>query len=100
MAYCGARRNEALAMRWTDVDWDNELVTIGASGDTKNSKPRTVDFNSKLRSHLLDMQKRGGGVSAFLFPSPQRGGTDASTKTFNESLNLVRKRAKLPHFTF
>ena len=100
MAYCGARRNEALAMRWADMDWDNELVTIGASGNTKNNKPRMVDFNSKLRAHLLDMQKRGGGVSAFLFPSPQRGGTDASTKTFNESLNLVRERAKLPHFTF
>lgn len=100
MAYSGARRNEALAMRWRDVDFDNEQLTIGAAGDTKNSKPRTVDFNPKLRAHLLDMQKRMQGVSDFLFPSPQRGEKDAGAKSFQASLDLVRDRAELPHFTF
>jgi integrase len=100
MAYSGARRNEALRMRWDDVDFTNEQLTIGAAGDTKNSKPRTVDFNSKLRAQLLDMQKRLHGVSDFLFPSPQRGDKDASSKSFQGSLVLVRERAKLPHFTF
>lgn len=100
MAYSGTRRNEALAMRWEDVDFGKNHLTVGASGDTKNSKARTVDFNPKLRAHLLEMKERGKGVSKFLFPSPQRGDKDASTKTFKESLWLVRERAGLPHFTF
>jgi len=100
LAYSGARRNEALAMRWDDVDFDRKQITIGARGDTKNSKCRTVDFNSKLEAHLLDLHKRMRKVSDFLFPSPRRGKEDASAKTFKESLWLVRERAKLPHFTF
>lgn len=100
MAYSGARRDEALPMRWNDVDFDNEQVTIGATGDTKNSKARTVDFNPKLREHLLDMQKRLEKVSDFLFPSPQRGKKDKGARSFQASLELVRDHAKLPHFTF
>ncbi len=104
LAYCGARRNEALSLRWQDVDFDKEQLIIGADGDTKNSETRFVDFNPKLKAHLQDMHKRashrGHLVSQYLFPSPQRGDKDASTKTFKESLNLARTHAKLPGFNF
>jgi len=56
MAHSGARRNEALAMRWQDVDIDQGQLTIGAEGDTKNRSARVVDFNPKLKAHLLDMR--------------------------------------------
>src|SRR5208283_4364335 len=52
LAFSGARRNEALALRWPDVDFENEQLTIGAAGDTKNRTARVVDFNAKLRAHL------------------------------------------------
>jgi integrase len=100
LAYCGARRNEALALRWSDVQFDNAHLTIGSDGNTKNSEARTVDFNPKLEAHLKAMKARGKDVSEFLFPSPQRGDKDASTKTFKESLNLVRAHAKMPKFNF
>jgi len=100
MAYCGARRSEALALRWDAVDFDNDHLTIAADGNTKNSEHRSVDFNPKLKAHLKDMQKRKAPDSEFLFPSPQRGDKDASTKTFRESLGLVRTRAKMPKFNF
>ena len=100
LAYSGARRNEALAMRWQDVDFEQGQLTIGAEGDTKNRTARVVDFNPKLKAHLLDMKKRRAPDSKWLFPSPQRGDRDASAKTFKESLNLARAQAKMPDFNF
>jgi integrase len=100
MAYSGARRNEALATRWDDVDLENKQLTIGAAGDTKNSKPRIVDFNPKLETHLRSMKSRMRGISDFLFPSPQRGEKDVRSRSLQGSLMLVRERAEMPHFTF
>jgi integrase len=58
LAYSGAREQEALALRWSDVDFDREQLTIGATGDTKNQTSRVMDFNPKLKAHLADMLKR------------------------------------------
>ena len=100
LAYCGARRNEALAMRWQDVDFKQGQLTIGAEGDTKNRSARVVDFNPKLKAHLLDMKKRKAPDSQWLFPSPQRGERVIPAKTFRESLRLARTQAKMPDFNF
>jgi len=104
MAYCGARRNESLGLRWDDVDFDNaqlfirRQVTTRGVEDLKNRDARVVDFNPKLKAHLIDMKIRSRNVSQWLFPSPQRGEKDIPAKSFQESLKLVRERAKL--FTF
>jgi integrase len=100
LAYSGARRNEALRLQWSDVHFDQNQLTIGAAGDTKNRTARTVDFNPKLKAHLQEMQKRRPPDSPWLFPSPQRGERDASVKTFRESLTMVREKAKFPNFNF
>jgi integrase len=104
MAYCGARRNEALGFMWDDVDFDNgqlhvrRQITTRGIEDLKNRQQRVVDFNPKLRAHLLDMQKRSKNTSKWLFPSPQRGDKDVPAQTFRESLEMVRERAKMPGF--
>jgi integrase len=59
-----------------------------------------LDFNPKLKAHLLAMRARAHGVSEFLFPSPQRGTKDFAAKTFQESLKLARERAEMPDFKF
>jgi integrase len=100
LAYSGARRNEALRVRWKDVDFEHEQVTIGAEGDSKNAKARVVDFNPALKKHLLEMKERSGRVSAWLFPSPQRGEKDIPAKSFRESLELARKAAKIEKVGF
>ena len=90
MQYSGARRSEALRVRWRDVHANNGHLTIGAEGDSKNREPRHVDFNPKLKELLTAMKSRRQPDSEWLFPSPQRGDKDASTKTFMESLRLAR----------
>src|ERR1039458_7962623 len=100
LAYSGARRNEALGLRWPDVDFERGQLTIGTSGDTKNGTARVVDFNLKLNAHLLDMRKRCAPDSDWVFPSPQRGQKDLGARSFQESLRLVRERAGMLGFHF
>jgi len=106
MAYCGARRNEALGLRWDDVDFRNaqlfirRQITTRGIEDLKNREARVVDFNPKLKTHLIDMKARSHNVSQWLFPSPQRGEKDIPAKSFRESLTLVRERAKMATFGF
>jgi integrase len=100
LAYSGARRNEALLVRWSDVDFEREQVTIGAEGNSKNGKARVVDFNPKLNEHLQAMKERRQPDTQWLFPSPQRGDKDIPAKTFRESLELARKEAEIAKVGF
>ena len=90
LALCGAREQETTKLRWSDVDFEHKLLTIGAEGDTKNREARRVDFNAELETHLKAMQGRRAPDSQWLFPSPQRGDLDERAKTLRESLLLTR----------
>lgn len=100
LQFTGAREKEALNVKWADVDIDGGRVTIGADGDTKNHKGRTVDFNPKLSALMAGMRQRRAPDSEWLFPSPQRGERDIPARSFRESLNLTRTAASLPKFGF
>jgi integrase len=106
MAYSGCRRNEALGLQWDDVDATKGLlnvrrqITRRGEESLKNRQARTVDFNPKLQAHLADMASRRAPDSKWLFPSPQRGDKDIPAKSFRESLDMVKDRAKLPGFGF
>ena len=100
LAYSGAREQEALRVRWSDVDFKQHILTIGADGDTKNRETRRVDFNSALEAHLIGMNQRRAPDSQWLFPSPQRGDRDERALTFRESLKLARTAANVENFGF
>jgi integrase len=95
LAYSGARRDEALALKWEDVNFERKSLRIGADGSSKNSKARHVDLNPELEAHLKEMAQRRVPDSDWLFPSPQRGNTDKPAKTFRDSFSEARKKAKL-----
>ena len=100
LAYSGARRSEALVLRWEDMDFEHEQLTIGASDDTKNRTARAVDSNPRLKSHLREMARRRASDSQWLFPSPQRGEKDIHVQTFRESLGMATVKAGLPRIGF
>ncbi len=100
LAYTGAREKEALRVRWADVDFTREIVTIGADGLSKNHESRAVDFNSSLRDLLADMKGRRDPDCSFLFPSPQRGERDEHAHTLKESFRKARVAAELPGVGF
>ncbi len=90
LALCGAREQEAIKLRWADVDFEHKLLTIGADADTKNREARRVDLNTELEAHLKAMHTRRAPDSQWLFPSPQLGDEDTRAKTLRESLLLTR----------
>ena len=96
LALTGAREKEALAVRWADVDFERETVTIGSGGVAKNHQERDVDFSPGLRLLLREMQASRPPDNSWLFPSPQRGSKDIPAQSLRESLLLVREKAKLP----
>lgn len=59
----GLRRGELLALKWSDIDWDNKRIVIDKSdsvtglGDTKNAKIHYVPLSMKAVEYL-DMQKK------------------------------------------
>lgn len=100
LALTGAREKEALAVRWADVDFERETVTIGSGGVAKNHKSRAVDFSPELGALLLQMQVSRPPNSSWLFPSPQRGSKNIPAQTLRESLLRVRKKAGLHKIGF
>ncbi len=95
LAFAGAREKEAWRVKWADVDFERERVTIGADRLTKNWESRTVEFNPQLAALLSEMRQRRAPDSSWLFPSPQRGPRDEHARSFRESLKIARKTAGL-----
>ena len=103
MAYSGARRNEALGIRWEDIDFGGRVlhirrqITRRGIEDPKNGQPRRVNFNSNLEQLLRNMSERRAMDSEWLFPSPQRGEKDIPAKSFRESFELAKRHAVEGH---
>ena len=95
LAFSGVREQEALRIQWTEVDFARERIAIGVDRLTKNRESRTVEFNPKLRSHLIHMKRNRAPDCSWLFPSPRRGPRDEHTRSFRESLKIARKAADL-----
>jgi integrase len=100
LSYSGTRISETLRLKWSDVDWQQEQITIGSDGLAKNHKPRSVDFNPKLETLLKEMLTRRQPDSEFIFPSPRRGKKDKPAKTFRETLKLARDKVGFKDFGF
>jgi len=60
-ASTGARRNEALGLKWEDVDLDNNVIILRK---TKGSKMRPIPMRSKLKILIEDLPHG----SEFVFP--------------------------------
>jgi Site-specific recombinase XerD len=95
LAFSGVREQEALRLRWVDVDFESERITIGSDGLSKNRESRTVELNPELRAHLIEMKRNRAPDCSWLFPSPRRGTRDEHARSFRESLKLARKAADL-----
>ena len=100
LALTGTREQEALRVRWEDVDFKRKSVTIGADAKTKNYEARDVNFSPELEALLAEMHAVRPPECSWVFPSPQRGDKDAHAKTFRETLGLVRKEAGLRWIAF
>lgn len=65
----GARKNELLSMKWTDVDFDRGMILLE---EQKNGERGTLYLADYARDQLLAYRARVGQRSKYVFPS--RGG--------------------------
>lgn len=70
----GLRAGELYALKWSDVDFENDILSISRSwnyyngfGPTKSSKNRVVPISSELKKLLLSLGTRKEG-SEFVLP--------------------------------
>lgn len=57
LAYSGCRLSEATALRWRDVDFEKNTLTItGGEGGTKNHESRVVPMTQALVIHLSTLR--------------------------------------------
>lgn len=89
LAYSGARRQEAIELCWSDVDFERRTVHFHRA--TKYGKARTLDMNPRLESHLREMFERRVS-SRFLFP----GAPGQPARSLVKSIARARKAAGLP----
>ncbi len=89
--YSGGRETEVLNLQWSHIHFDTELIEF--SYLTKFDKTRFVNFNPKLKAHLLDMYARRNQDSPYLFPSGRNKGKPISS--FNTAMRTVETKINL-----
>lgn len=93
LMYCGGRETEVLSLQWSDIDFEKKHLHFHRN--TKFNKSRYVDFNSKLETHLKDMQSRKRvckeGEIDWLFPSPRPNAQEGRITNFRSTLEKVRE---------
>ena len=63
----GMRKNEILTLKWVNVDFESNLITLEHT-NTKSKKTRRIPINSTLRPILLEQKLKSAG-GEFAFPS-------------------------------
>ena len=103
----GLRRGELLGLKWTDIDWKNDIIKVrrqvarvdgqivDAPLKTKNSY-RTVTI-SQQAIEVLKQQKEKTN-DQYVFPSPNGG--PISPDSVNNMLKRVLARASIPKVRF
>ena len=80
LAFSGAREQEASRIKWADVDFERERVTIGADRLTKTGRAARWNLIRSWERFLRDMRARRAPDCAWLFPPPRRGPRDRTRR--------------------
>jgi len=91
LAYSGCRIQEATALRWCDVDFDRNALTItGGEIGTKNHEHRTIPMTDALRSLLLRLRNEA---------EPKPSDAIARIRDAKKCLGTASRRLEFPRFT-
>ena len=97
LLYTGARRGEAIGVRWADVDLERRILVVRRSydGQTKSSKHRAVPIPTELVVILKAYRLADPWKSELVFPNDQ-GKLYSRNAKLEEVLWAALKRAGLP----
>ena len=96
--FSGCRSGELYALKWTDVDFDSQIISVGKSWSskngftsTKNQKTRTVPISEELLQYLKELKLERGGEE-FVLPRLtewERGCAAKVKKAFCKSIGVT-----------
>lgn len=103
----GLRLGEALALPWSNVDWNGSFLVVkqsfrrGMFGTPKTGKTRRVDMTDQLREELKTLQTRkkreamstGKPMSDYIFPDPT--GAPLAQNTVRQAFKRAARKAGL-----
>lgn len=88
----GIRRNAIFHLLWSDIDFDNDTITLRASW-AKNKKTSIIPMSRKVKAVLEAWRKESPGE--IVFPSPKDGGY---LDNADQSFAVVLKKAGIKNF--
>jgi integrase len=88
--HTGMRRGEQYGLRWQDVDFKRNIITIPRS---KHGEVRHIQINSMARSALQTLRQQGDGVG---YVCPRIKGPES--RDAREWFNQVLRQAKVQNF--
>lgn len=89
----GIRRKAALALRWSDIDTERNIVWL--KGETaKNRRTTTVPLTAEVKALLEQAKKLAPLESEWLFPSEKNPGRQR--ESFRRVVESIHERAGLP----
>jgi len=91
--HTGMRRGEIIELRWTDVDFNNRMITIQ---DSKSGKKRMIPINDILNETLKVLPSRF--KKGYVFPSPVR--PEQHWRDFRWQFGNAVKKADIHNFRF
>jgi integrase len=89
--YTGIRQRKLFELRWVDIDFRNDLITIENS---KSGETRQVPMSSKVRQTLLELQSKNDSDHVFL----NRYGRPF--KDIRTAFHTALKRSSIEDFRF
>ena len=90
----GMRKGEILSLQWSDVDLENNLITIDAT-NTKSKKTKKIYINTKLRAILLELKLKSGGEDIVFL-----GQDSKPIKRLRTAFDNACKRANIKELRF
>jgi len=91
----GQRLGEIIRVRWSDIDFDDQLMTIPA-GVSKNKIEHIVPLDG-LSWAVIEEMKGITGDYEYLFPASNRGGFIEDKHIFNTSISKVIREYSTEH---
>jgi len=91
LAYSGCRVNEGASLRWRDVDFQKNALTVtGGDRGTKNNEVRSIPMTDALRALLLSLREKR---------QPKQDDAISQIESAKKCLQTACRRLGYPQFT-
>lgn len=105
-AYTGLRRAEVVALRWDNIDFEDQLVTVRHGKGNKRRVVAIADISDATKEALLALWEAQTGVYDHIFPTMTTGRNPGfradvpmSSQTIVRLLKLSSERAGIGHLS-